>query len=336
MRQVPPPVSREGGFPLYRSVDDAAAYVESEMEKGNPAILLRLERGASAAVLQKLATHAQSRVRALSVRCHAIGEAILIEPQYSDDILMLRAFRNPSERGRLTARQQEALRQISSVVEEVKRRSLSPYDRALALHDYIVRFQHYAIGATGKNPATVTSELILTRQGTCDGYTRLYHLMLAMAGMESLYVSGYSAQGVPHSWNLVHISGEWVHVDCTYDDPLPEVPGRVLHTYFGMSDEMIASSHRWDQSLYPRASSSSLHWPRKRGLCFSTVDDLMQYCDRHARRGENIVAWVEELQKSGSDAKSLMEAAQRKRGRNIIQSFHQDVATPAAIECVPL
>lgn len=336
LRQVPPPVSREGGFPLYRSVDDAAAYVEDEMEKGTPAILLRLENGASPAVMRELATRAQSRVRALSVRCHSIGEAVLIEPQYSDDVLMLRAFREPSERARLSSRQQEALRQISAVVEEVKGRHLSPYDQALALHDYIVCFQHYAIGAGGKNPATVTSELILSGQGTCDGYTRLYHLMLSMVGMESLYVTGYSAQGVPHSWNLVNISGEWAHVDCTYDDPLPDVPRRILRTYFGMSDEMIASSHRWDKCRYPRASSSQLHWPRKRGLCFRSVDELMQYCGKHARRGENIVAWVEELQGGKVDAKTLLEAAQRKMGRNIIHSFHQDAATPAAIECVPL
>ena len=45
-----------------------------------------------------------------------------------------------------------------------------------------------------------------------------------------------------HAWNLIKIDGEWYHIDVTWDDPTPDLLGRVNHVFFLISDDAIASS----------------------------------------------------------------------------------------------
>ncbi len=61
-----------------------------------------------------------------------------------------------------------------------------------------------------------------------------------------------------HGWNLVKINGNWYHVDVTWDDPVPDTPGRVNHTYFMLSDQAISTTnttrkhnhYNWDSKNY--------------------------------------------------------------------------------------
>ena len=49
------------------------------------------------------------------------------------------------------------------------------------------------------------------------------------------------SQGMDHCWNLIKIYGNWHHVDMTWDDPITNVEGRVLHDYFLKTDKEISS-----------------------------------------------------------------------------------------------
>lgn len=33
-----------------------------------------------------------------------------------------------------------------------------------------------------------------------------------------------------HAWNEVNLRGKWYHLDTTWDEPVPDVPGRVYMT----------------------------------------------------------------------------------------------------------
>jgi len=59
-----------------------------------------------------------------------------------------------------------------------------------------------------------------------------------------------------HTWNLVYLCGDWYHVDATFDDPLPDVAGRILYTYFNKSDTEMMGDHTWQAGTYPTAPSS--------------------------------------------------------------------------------
>lgn len=77
--------------------------------------------------------------------------------------------------------------------------------------------------------------------------------MLKEAGIENRIISR-TADGQNHAWNLVKIRGNWYHMDVTWDDPLPDVAGRVTYQYYNLTDEQMRKDHSLDSSLYPPSS----------------------------------------------------------------------------------
>ena len=77
-----------------------------------------------------------------------------------------------------------------------------------------------------------------------------------MAGVENKIVFGY-ANGIPHTWNLVKLDGQWYHVDTTFDDPVVnEGTIDVLsYRYFNITDNQILLDHSFDRSKYPVSST---------------------------------------------------------------------------------
>ena len=63
--------------------------------------------------------------------------------------------------------------------------------------------------------------------------------MLNESGIETKIVLG-KGNGEDHAWNLVKLHDIWYHLDCTWDDPVPDVKGRVLYNYFNLNDEKIS------------------------------------------------------------------------------------------------
>ena len=78
-------------------------------------------------------------------------------------------------------------------------------------------------------------------EGVCESYADAYAMLLDEVGIPNMLVTF----GCEHIWNLVELDGEWYHVDCTWNDP---VGGEEQHVYFGLSDELIAKDHQWDNA----------------------------------------------------------------------------------------
>ena len=66
-------------------------------------------------------------------------------------------------------------------------------------------------------------------RAVCQGYSLLTYKMMWEAGIEARIVDG---EAMNHSWNMVNICGNWYHLDVTWDDPVPDVSGRVLYGYY--------------------------------------------------------------------------------------------------------
>jgi len=60
--------------------------------------------------------------------------------------------------------------------------------------------------------------------------------LLRIAGIESELCS---SDELNHAWNIVEIGGMQYHVDVTWDDPVWDVSGRVMHTYFLLSTQAL-------------------------------------------------------------------------------------------------
>lgn len=124
----------------------------------------------------------------------------------------------PAAKARLDAKISEALSWTSM--------AFSEWDRAKALHDWIVRNVCYDLeGAYSEHiPATSANAYgpLVLGKGACQGYTRAYDLLLDCAGIESRIVG---SESMNHTWNQIEIYGMGGNVDCTWDDPVNTTTG---------------------------------------------------------------------------------------------------------------
>ncbi len=130
----------------------------------------------------------------------------------------------------------EASKILSKVKPEMK-----DYEKVMIVHDYMVLSYGYDIYTGG----ITAYDMIVNKIGVCQAYASAFKHFMDTLGIESTIVT---SGAMNHAWNMVKIDGEWYHVDITWDDPMPDLVGRINHNYLLLSDEkMIASNyHSWD------------------------------------------------------------------------------------------
>ena len=111
--------------------------------------------------------------------------------------------------------------------------TMTPLQKALVLHDYLAQHAEYDLTYSKYN----SYNAIVDGTAVCQGYTMAYMDLMNRVGIPC---ATSSSDAMNHIWNLVQIDGDWYHVDVTWDDPVDDTLGRVLHTNFLRSDEGIA------------------------------------------------------------------------------------------------
>ncbi len=333
VESVTTPHTVQGGMPIFTDYDSALSYVQRAMQKAQSHIVFRTPHN-GLQMAERLAQDSVKGALVTKVSVMTLGGVVTLTPQYVDDCLLLAVHRGDLPESQLSFTQRNALHKIQGVVRDIRRQYATQYEQALAMHDYILCTSSYDSTMTTWNHATVTVDLINTHRSVCDGYTRLLHMMLSMGDIENCIVIGSSEKDVAHSWNLARLDGEWTHIDCTYDDPVPDEQERVFRHYFGMSDARIAVNHRWKREDYPKAISEKLYYPVTRGLRFDTVADMLRYSVSHAAAGhKNICAYVRELDNTTVNAKTSIEQQQIKLRLNVVKSMQYDKNTPGIVYC---
>ena len=102
------------------------------------------------------------------------------------------------------------------------------FSKAALLHDELVLENHYQI-----NGASIYT-FMKNHFGKCEDYTRVYAYLLGQVG---IYTEIVASDPLTHEWLRARIDGKYYNVDVTWDDPVPDKPGQVQHTYFLYSDE---------------------------------------------------------------------------------------------------
>lgn len=128
--------------------------------------------------------------------------------------------------------------------------NMNKHQKVKAIHDYIVANTAYDTTYTRYTAYNILAE----GKAVCQGYAMLAYLMLKEADITVMIISG-EAGGEAHGWNLVQLDGNWYHLDCTWNDPIPDVPGRVLYDFYLITDNEIAKTHAWDRSKWPAANT---------------------------------------------------------------------------------
>jgi uncharacterized protein YjdB len=140
---------------------------------------------------------------------------------------------------------------VDSILQNIIRDSMTQDQKEKAVHDYIVANVAYDETIT-KNSAY---DALHDGSTICRGYALLAYKMLNKVGLQTKIVSGRVDGSVKdnHIWNLVNLNGKWYQLDCTWDDPIPDVPKRVCYDYYNLTDDELAKDHDWDRLKYPSA-----------------------------------------------------------------------------------
>ena len=168
---------------------------------------------------------------------------------------------------------------------------MSDYEIILAAHDYITTHVTYDLDelnliGSAKSESSTPYGALIYGEAICMGYTTTFQLMMDMLGVESIIVSG-SALDEEHAWNMVCVDDNWYHVDCTWDDYVPDYEGRrAFHTYFMLTDGAMELEHVWDKDSSPTADSEDYVYFFTNGLYAETTEELTAILETEAASGD--------------------------------------------------
>ena len=125
-------------------------------------------------------------------------------------------------------RDEETLQQFVARIVREKASSGSTYEKALALHDWLIDYAEYDFRESG---VAITSGAGMLREGrgVCAAYASAYQMLLTEAGIECK-----PAGNAIHAFVAVKVGSDWMYVDCTWDDVNSDE--KTNHTYFGFED----------------------------------------------------------------------------------------------------
>ncbi|MCQ2430675.1 MAG: hypothetical protein MJ192_10135 [Clostridia bacterium] len=112
----------------------------------------------------------------------------------------------------------------------------SPLETALFFHDYLV--EHFEYDTSYENYEMYA--MLTTGRGVCQAYTHLYIELLTRCGIPASYCE---CGEINHIWTVIALDGRTYHIDVTWDDPVGNMPGKVPHKYFLLTDEEMRLSH---------------------------------------------------------------------------------------------
>lgn len=147
--------------------------------------------------------------------------------------------------------EREALSIALKLVEGIKGNAR---DREKKIHDLLCKRIAYQSGdkkfeggySNSRRSHSVIGALI-DGKGVCNGYADAFYLCCSLAGIEVKYITGNvrTSNGSygGHMWNLVHLDGQWLVVDATWDSQR----GRAGHHYFNIGTRKAAKDHLWDK-----------------------------------------------------------------------------------------
>lgn len=138
--------------------------------------------------------------------------------------------------------------EILSVVSD----DMTDLEKALAIHEYLVYNSAYdydnLVNGTLPRESYSSAGLFMKGTGVCNAYAYGYQYLMTKLGIEC-YVT--SSAPMNHAWNIIELNGNYYHVDCTWDDPVPDSKGKVRHNHFLVSDSAMENDldhYAWDRT----------------------------------------------------------------------------------------
>lgn len=138
--------------------------------------------------------------------------------------------------------------QVAHILRTILAPGMDDHQKTRAVHDYVVANVAYDLNYRDHSAYAA----LVKGRAVCQGYALLMYKMLKEAGVEARIIAG-RAGGENHAWNMVNLGGSWYHLDATWNDPPPDVPGRIRYDFYNRTDAQMTATHTWEQAQYPAA-----------------------------------------------------------------------------------
>ncbi|MFC4103013.1 transglutaminase domain-containing protein [Paenibacillus xanthanilyticus] len=146
------------------------------------------------------------------------------------------------------AQTKQVKQKVAQALDAILTTGMNDHQKAKAIHDWIVTNIAYDTTLVSHSAFDGLSK----GRTVCQGYALLTYEMMKQAGIPVRIVEG-SSRGQSHAWNLIQLGGQWYHMDTTWDDPVPDVKGRVVYNYYNVTDAQLRADHTWKAANYPKA-----------------------------------------------------------------------------------
>ena len=144
----------------------------------------------------------------------------------------------------LNSREKQTLEKAENLMPRFTGSSL---EKEKAIHDYICEHTSYLKQkASGIQEKDTAIGVLLNGQADCDGFSDAFYLLGTMAGLEVRHLNGYAtnSEGTgSHMWNLLHLNGQWVMLDVTWDN---KSDNRISYLYYNIGAERMKLDHSWN------------------------------------------------------------------------------------------
>ncbi len=121
------------------------------------------------------------------------------------------------------------------------------YQRERIIHDLMISNCSYKTGVTSTGDGWQYFSAygaLVSGEAVCEGYSKSMQVLLTRVGIPCSTVRG-EADGVSHMWNVVKLSGEWYHLDVTWDD----ADDKINYEYLNLTTEDITKNHTIADSI---------------------------------------------------------------------------------------
>lgn len=250
--------SKEEEETIYNSINEIAAKINGEIEKGAEGeISLMVSTNVSSEELKDVYYMIDSMVGTIkSITTYENGEEnyrkVVFDYEKADSMYVYESIVENKEipADKYRAKQMESV--CKSFLNENIKPAMSDYEKELCIHDYIVENTIYGFSLSHDDSEFNAYGALVNGRAVCSGYAAAMNLLLRCAGVESKIVIGdatdiYSkdSKTEKHAWNQVKVDGIWYNMDATWDDPVGAGEDRITHQYFNVKDDILDDTHTW-------------------------------------------------------------------------------------------
>lgn len=145
---------------------------------------------------------------------------------------------------------EKAQASLENIIADLRNSNMPDVYKVLLVHDRVATMTEYdyanyldfANGVVDSMPEESYSAygVLVNKSAVCQGYTYVINWALDELGIESYEVD---SDILNHAWNKVKLDGKTYFLDSTHDDPVWDVSGKVLHSYFLVSANTYSQLH---------------------------------------------------------------------------------------------